>query len=293
MNSKISSAIVGETIRVYIADTSELVKEARRIHNTSDLSTDAFSRALTASSIMGVMLKNDTDLLTLKIAGTNLIKTILITANSNGDVKGYISNPKAEAPLVLNKRDIPNAIGKLGNLTLIRDFGLKEPYVGISNLKTGSIDEDLSFYYSNSEQQPTSISLRTVINGENIISGGIFIQELPGISDEEKLKIKEASKQINNIAELLEKGLSLEEIIKSYFEGMNIEMLSNYETRFKCDCSLERISKALITVGIDELTEILEVDKGTELTCHFCNKNYVFSENDLQELIDMLKLDEN
>lgn len=289
MASKIYSALVGEMIRVHIADTTDLVQVARDIHNTTPLATEAFSRVLTASSIMGKMLKSESDLLTFKIAGSNQIKTILVTANYNGDVKGYISHPNVDAPLVKGRHDVGHAIGKNGNLTLIRDYGLKEPYVGISNLKSGNIDEDLSFYFESSEQLPTEIALNTIMDGNKILAaGGIMIQIIPGIKPEEQAKIVEVSKNIFNIVELIKKGLKAEEIIRSYFGDMKIEMLGEYEVSFKCDCSVERISKALVTVGKEGLIELLEKDHGAELTCHFCNKKYKFDENELENIIKSL-----
>ena len=289
MTSKISTALVGEMIRVYIADTTDLVKEAKSIHNTNPLSTEAFSKALTASSILGKMLKNKTDVLTLKVAGSNLIKTILITANYEGNVKGYISNPYAESPLLRGKQDVAHAIGKDGSLTLIRDFGLKEPYVGISKLVSGKIDEDLAFYFKSSEQLRTEISLDTIMDGDDVLAaGGIMIQIIPGIKSDELAKIDEVSKKIYSVVKLIKDGLTAEEILSKYFGEMKVEMLDEYEVKFKCDCSIERISKALITVGKEELKEILEVDRGAELTCHFCNKKYSFNEKDLENIIRAL-----
>lgn len=289
MKNKISTALVGDMIRVHVAETTELVQTAQKIHDTSRLSTEAFSKVLTASSILGNMLKNESDILTFKIAGSNLIKTILVTANYKGDVKGYISNPHVEDTITRGKNSVSSAIGKQGNLTLIRDMGLKEPYVGISDLKSGEVDEDLAFYFESSEQLPTEISLGSIMNGNEVVTaGGIMIQIIPGITDKEKEKIAEVSNKIFDVVDLINEGLSAEEIIRHYFGDMKIEMLDEYEVAFKCDCSVERISKALITVGRQELKEILEHDRGAELTCHFCNTRYKFNEDDLVNIIKAL-----
>ncbi len=290
MTSKITSALVGKMIKVYVADTTSIVKEAKEVHKTSPLATDALGRALTASSILGKMLKNERDSLTFKISGTNQIKTVLVTTSYSGNVKGYISEPDAQMPLKSGKMDVANAIGRKGTLTLIRDLRLKEPYVGISSLVSGEIDKDLAYYFINSEQQPTEIALATEFDGDDVIAaGGIFIQVIPGICSEEEKLIEYASKRIFNIAELIKNGLTAEEIIKHYFVDAEVSVLGEYEVEYKCDCSIDRITKALITIGIDDLTEIMNNDKGAELTCHFCNKRYEFSESDLKDIIEALK----
>ena len=286
--SKIYSAIVGKNIRVYLGDTTELVKEAVEIHKTSPISTEAFSRTLTATSLLGKLLKNEKDVLTLKVGGTNQIKTILATTDFTGRVKGYISNIDAEIPYLSGTDRIGDAIGKGGNITIIRDFGLKEPYVGISHMISAEIDEDIAFYYKNSEQQPTVLKLGSIIEDGVVCAGGILIQPLPDATDSEKEAFDKAGEAISDVVEKLQQGLSAEEIIKSYFD-LEVKMTGEFDVAFKCDCSEERITKALISVGPDELKEIIAVDQHAELKCHFCNKEYHFDKEALENMVKALE----
>lgn len=286
--SKVYSAIVGDNIRVYIADTTQMVKDAAKIHNTSEISTKALGRTLTATSLLGKLLKNKKDVLTVKVAGTNQIKGILVTTNFAGDVKGYISNPNAE---VYNqpKDKIGEAIGRGGSITVIRDFGLKEPYVGISHLLSAEIDDDIAFYYKHSEQQPTVMKLNVKVDQDTVLAaGGILIQYMPDASIEEKAAVEIAEEKIQDVVEKLHDGMSAEAIIQSYFNGFDVKMTGDFDVNFKCDCSEERIARALLSVGRDELKEILEVDQQAELKCHFCNTTYHFGKDQLEEMIRAL-----
>lgn len=286
--SKIYTALIDKTIRVYIADTTELNLKAQEIHKTSEFSTEALARALTAGTILGKLLKNKKDILTLKIAGSNQIKSILVTSDYNGHVKGYISNTEASVPYLTNTSKIHDAIGLGGNITIIRDYGLKEPYVGISHMISAEIDEDIAFYYKNSEQTPTDLKLKNMFkDGKLIASGGILIQLLPDASLEEKNLLKEVSKKTDDITERLQ-SQSIEEIFDTYFQGHTIQLLDTYDVDFICDCSRDRISRALLTVGRDELEEILNVDGQAELMCHFCNTHYHFNAQNLKDMIEAL-----
>lgn len=287
--SKIWSAMVGSAIRVYIADTTEMVKEAVEIHQSSEVSGIAFGRTLTATSLLGKLLKNKTDVLTLKVGGTNQIKTILVTANSLGHVKGFISNNEADLSYQSSNEKISDAIGKGGSITVIRDFGLKEPYVGISHLISGEIDEDIAFYYKNSEQQPTALKLDVKYkDGKVLAAGGILIQPLPDAPIIEKEAFELAHEKIQDITNRLYKGESPETILKAYFTDLEVRITGEFDTEFKCDCSRERISRALLTVGKDELKEILTVDQEATLKCHFCNTSYHFNQKDLVDMIEAL-----
>lgn len=285
--SKIYSALIDHTIRVYIADTTDMVLKAKEIHNTNRISTDALGRSLTASSILGKLLKNERDILTLKIKGTNQIKNILVTSDYHGNVKGYISNPDAEV-YTSDLSQIHDAIGLGGTVTIIRDYGLKEPYVGISHMVSAEIDEDLAFYYKNSEQTPTDFKLKNIFEEDQLIaSGGILVQLLPDASDSERALLKKVSKNTDQVVERMQNE-TFESVIGSLFQGHHIQILGQYEAAFKCDCSRERTSKALLTVGKEELKEILTVDKQADLKCHFCNTLYHFSEKDLVDMIEAL-----
>ncbi len=286
--SKIYSAIVGDDIRVYLADTTELVKKAVSLHQTTRFSTEAFSRTLTATSILGKLLKNEKDVLTLKVTGTNQIKTILATTDHTGRVKGYISNTQADVPYLTTTDRLHDAIGLGGNITIVRDFGLKEPYVGISHMIAAEVDEDIAFYYKNSEQQPTAMKLGTIIDGEVICAGGIFIQPMPDVSALEKAAYENASEKITDVVTKLNSGMSAEEIIQSYFD-LKVTMTGEFDVEFSCDCSVERISRALLTVGREELKEIISVDQQAELKCHFCNTTYHFNKQDLEDMVRALE----
>jgi molecular chaperone Hsp33 len=287
--SKIYSAIVGKDIRVYLADTSDLVKKAVSLHHTSAFSTEALARTLTAASLLGKLLKNEKDVLTLKITGTNQIKTILATTNYSGHVKGYITNTQADIPYLSTTNKISDAIGLGGNVTIIRDFGLKEPYVGISHMISAEIDEDIAFYYKNSEQQPTAMKLGTIVDEEVICAGGILIQPMPYVSGIEKDAYLEASDNIHNIMTLLNSDKTPEEIISNYFGTLPVQMTGEFEVDFTCDCSREKTSKALLTVGNKELKEIIAVDQKAELKCHFCNTTYHFNKDDLENMVRALE----
>lgn len=286
--SKIYSALVGKNIRVYLGDTTDLVKKAVEIHQTSPVSTEALSRTLTATSILGKLLKNKKDVLTLKVTGKNQIKTILATTDFTGHVKGYISNPDADIPYRTTTEKIGEAIGKGGNITIVRDFGLKEPYVGISHMISAEIDEDIAFYYKNSEQQPTALKTGTIVEYGVTCAGGILIQPLPDASPSDLQAVEFAGQKIGNVVQLIHEGLSPKEIIESYFD-MPVTMTGEFDVAFSCDCSLERISRALMTVGVDELKEIIHVDGQAELKCHFCNTNYHFSKEDLEDMVQALE----
>lgn len=287
--SKIYSAIVGKNIRVYLADTTNLVNKAVGIHKTSPISTEALSRTLTATSLMGKLLKNEKDVLTLKVTGTNQIKSILATTDFSGHVKGYISNNEADIPYLTSTDKISDAIGLGGNITIIRDFGLKEPYVGISHLISAEIDEDIAFYYKNSEQQPTAMKLGTIVEKEVVCAGGILIQPMPDVTGVEKEAYLRSTELISDIMDKLNSGQSPQEIIESYFPDLEVTMTGSFEVDFTCDCSKERTSKALLTVGSAELKEIISVDQQAELKCHFCNTSYHFDKKDLEDMVRALE----
>lgn len=286
--SKVYSAMVGKNIRVYLADTTDMVKKAVEIHQTSLVSTEALGRTLTATSLLGKLLKNPKDVLTLKVTGTNQIKTVLATTDFTGHVKGYISEVDAEIPYRTGVDKIGDAIGLGGNITIVRDFGLKEPYVGISNMVSAEIDEDIAFYYKNSEQQPTIMKLGAIYEKTLVRAGGILIQTLPDVTSEEKAAFEKASGLIDDVVIKLNEDLVAQDIIESYFE-LPVTITAEFDVDFSCDCSLERITRALMTVGVDELKEIIEVDEKAELKCHFCNTLYHFNKEALEEMVKKLE----
>ncbi len=276
------------TIRFFIASTTNMVEEARRIHNTSPTATAALGRALTAASMIGVTLKNEQDTLTLKIKGDGPIGSIVCVAHNNGDVKGYVGNPYADVPSRSDgKLDVGRLVGKNGQLAVIKDLGLKEPFIGYSNLVSGEIAEDLVSYFYNSEQQPSAISLGVLVDRDISVraAGGFMLQLLPDVSDEDIDKIEDILKNVKPISTLIDEGLSPEEILNEVFGEFQVEILSKTFVQYKCNCSLEKIKNLLISLGNKELKKIIEEDEKAEVVCHFCNTKYMFSKEDLMKLL--------
>lgn len=275
-------------IRIFVAATSKMVEEARKTHNSSATATAALGRALTAGVMMGAMMKNDEDLLTLKIAGDGPIGTIFVVAKNNGDVKADILNPQADLPSRPDgKLDVGGLVGRNGSITTIMDLGLKEPYVGQSQLVSGEIAEDLTNYYAYSEQQPSAVGLGVLVDKDISVkaAGGYIIQLLPGVSDEDIDKIEDSLASMEPISQLIDKGLSPEEIMNSLLKGFSMEVLEKKPLRYHCDCSREKINKVIKDLGKTEINAIIEEDGKAELVCHFCNKKYQFSEDDLRKIL--------
>lgn len=278
-----------KSIRFFAAITTDMVEKARETHKTTPVATAALGRTITAASIMGNMLKGEKDKLTLQVRGSNEIKSIVAVADSKGAVKGYISNPFVEVAINdQGKLDVGGAVGKNGKLIIIKDLGLKEPYVGQSNLITGEIAEDIAAYYMYSEQQPSVVSLGVLLDVDGSVkaSGGFIIQPLPDIEEELLVKLEEAIKDIPSISSMVDEGMNGEEIIETILKGFDIEIMDKTEIDYVCDCTKEKIEKALISIGKDELTAIIEEDGKAEINCHFCNESYSFNKEELIELLN-------
>lgn len=273
-------------IRAYAATTRELCAHAHKIHNTSPAATVALGRLLTAGSLMGSMMKNDDEVLTLQIKGDGPIGGITVTANSKADVKGFVFEPqvKSENPLETEK-----VIGN-GNLSIIKDIGLKEPYVGTSPLVTGEIAEDLTYYYAFSEQIPTSVALGLTLKEETEVNqaGGFIIQLMPYTSDEIIDQLEKKLSQAESVTSLLEKGQTPEEILEIILGDFGVNIIDRLPTQFKCDCSRERVTKALISVGEKDLQEMIDDGKTIEVNCDFCGKHYYFTPEELQILLQLV-----
>lgn len=275
-------------IRVFVASTSKMVEEARKIHNSSATATAAMGRALTAGVLMGGMMKNESDLLSLKISGDGPVGNILVVAKNDGRVKVDILNPAADlATRADGKLDVGGLVGKNGSITTIMDLGLKEPYVGQSELISGEIAEDLTNYYANSEQQPSAVSLGVLVDKDISVraAGGYIIQLLPGVSDEDIDKIEARLAQIDPISILIDQGFSPEEIMEKILGDFSMEILDKKDIRYECDCSREKIDKVIRDLGRTEIKAIIEEDGQAEVVCHFCNTKYNFSEEDLREIL--------
>jgi len=276
------------TINFFIASTTGLVEEARKIHNTSPTATAALGRVLTAACIIGMTLKNEKDTLTLKIKGNGPIGSIVSVANSSGEVKGYVDNPLVDVPRRSDgKLDVGRLVGKNGQIAVIKDLGLKEPFIGYSNLVSGEIAEDLANYFYYSEQQPTAISLGVLVDTDTSVraAGGLMIQLLPDVSDEDIEKIENILKNIKPMSTLIDEGLTPEEILKEIFGEFEVEILNRTFVQYKCNCSVEKVESILISLGNEELKDIIEEDGKAEVVCHFCNTKYYFSKEDLTKLL--------
>lgn len=273
-------------IRIFAADTKDTVETARVKHQTTPVATAALGRLLTAGAMMGTMLKGADDLLTLKITGDGPLGGIVVTADANADVKGYVGNPNADLPLnAKGKLDVSGAVGK-GRLDIIRDMGLKEPYVGQTPLISGEIAEDLTFYFANSEQVPSSVGLGVLVDRDYTVkrAGGFIVQLLPNASDEVIDRLEENLSKIKSVTAFFESGLGAEDLIRVICERMDPEITDTIPVRFYCNCSRERVEKALISIGHKELDDMIADGKEVNLNCGFCNTDYTFSVEDLKRI---------
>lgn len=274
-------------IRVFAATTKELVEHARQAHNTSPIATAALGRLLTAGAMMGSMCKGEKDMLTLQIQCSGPIQGLTVTADAAANVKGYVYNPNVMLPPSdKGKLDVGKALD-LGVLSVIKDMGLKEPYMGQTQLVSGEIAEDLTYYFATSEQVPSAVALGVLMNKDNTVkqAGGFIIQLMPFAEDglAEKLEGKLAG--ITSITSLLEQDMTPEDIISQVLGDFGIEITDNIPTRFYCNCSKERVEKAIVSVGSKELKDMIADNKPVEVNCHFCNKKYTFDIEELKEIL--------
>lgn len=274
-------------IRVFAATTKELVEHARQAHNTSPIATAALGRLLTAGAMMGSMCKGEKDMLTLQIQCSGPIQGLTVTADATANVKGYVYNPNVMLPPSdKGKLDVGKALD-LGVLSVIKDMGLKEPYMGQTQLVSGEIAEDLTYYFATSEQVPSAVALGVLMNKDNTVkqAGGFIIQLMPFAEDglAEKLEGKLAG--ITSITSLLEQDMTPEDIISQVLGDFGVEITDNIPTRFYCNCCKERVEKAIVSVGSAELRDMIADNKPIEVNCHFCNKKYTFDIEELKEIL--------
>ena len=275
-------------IRAFAATSRETVETARKNHNTSPVATAALGRLLTAGAMMGSMMKGEKDLLTLRIEGDGPIGGLTVTADASGNVKGYAFHPEVMLPPnAQGKLDVGGALG-IGVLSVIRDIGLKEPYVGQTILVSGEIAEDLTYYYATSEQTPSSVALGVLMNKDNTVrqAGGFIIQLLPGASDDMIDRLEEKLKEIKPVTALLDEGKTPEQILDHILGEFGLEILDKTPVNFYCNCDKKRVEKALISIGKKELQEMIYEGKEIELNCHFCNRNYAISVEKLKEMLN-------
>lgn len=273
-------------IRAFAAVTTNLVEEARMHHRTSPVATAALGRLLTGGVMMGSMMKNSADILTLQIKCTGPIGGLTVTADAQGHVKGYAYNPEVMLPPRNGKLDVGGALGS-GFLNVIKDMGLKEPYSGQTELKTGEIAEDLTYYFAASEQVPSSVGLGVLMNPDNTVrcAGGFIVQVMPFIEETVLRRLEENIGKLRSVTAMLDGGHSPEEMLSQVLEGMDIEITDILPARFACNCSKERIEKALISIGKSDIQEMIEDGETIEVKCHFCNTAYKFTVEELKEIL--------
>ena len=277
-----------DQVRFFAATTRNLVEEARKIHNTSPVATAALGRLMTGALMMGRMMKGDDDLITLIIRGDGPIEGLTVTADAMGQVKGYPYNPNVLIHAKENGHlDVSGAVGR-GYLQVIRDTGLKEPYVGQTDLISGEIAEDLTVYFATSEQVPSAVGLGVLMSKENTVkqAGGFIIQVMPGASDEVITQLEQKLTEVTDISGLLDEGMTPEEIIEYIMAGMNPEIMERTAASYHCGCSGARIMNALASLGKTELEKLAKEEEDVEISCHFCKKKYVFSPAEIRELLE-------
>lgn len=287
----VRATAAGSQIRAFAATTRDLMEHARAAHNTSPVATAALGRLLTAGSMMGVMMKGEKDLLTLQVKAGGPLEGITVTADSKGNVKGYVGNPN----VILHandkgKLDVAGAVG-VGFMNVIKDMGLKEPYVGQTVLQTSEIAEDLTYYFATSEQVPSSVGLGVLMEKDNTVkqAGGFIIQLMPFTEEKVISQLEENLKNVTSVTTMLEEGHTPESLLETLLKGFDIEINETIPTQFYCNCDKDRVEKALISVGRKELQEMIDEGKEIELNCHFCNRNYIFSVEELKSILKRCK----
>lgn len=285
-DSIIRATAAGAQIRAFAAVTTNLVEEARQRHNTSPVATAALGRLMTGAVMMGSMMKNPEDILTVQIKCSGPIGGLTVTADSQGGVKGYAYNPDVMLPPKNGKLDVGGALGQ-GVLTVIRDMGMKEPYSGQTILQTGEIAEDLTYYFATSEQIPSSVGLGVLMEGDNTVrcAGGFIVQVMPFVEDKVLDKLEENIGKIRPVTAMLDNGHTPEEMLREVLEGLDVEITDTLPAGFTCNCSKQRIEKAIISIGKKEIQSLIDEGKAIEVKCHFCNTAYSYSVDELKELL--------
>ena len=278
-------------IRAFAATTRDTVEEARRRHNTSPVVTAALGRLLTAGAMMGSMMKGDRDRLTLKINGDGPVQALTVVADNRGGVKGF-----PQVPQVLlhandkGKLDVAGAVG-VGVLTVIKDIGLKEPYVGTSMLVTSEIAEDITYYFATSEQTPSAVALGVLMNRENTVrqAGGFILQLMPGVEEETISRLEARIGEIHSITSMLDEGMSPEEILRYVLEGFEPEFLDKTPVAFLCDCSKKKIESAIVSLGKEDLESLIAEREPVEAHCDYCNTSYTFEVEEIERILETSK----
>ncbi len=275
-------------LKISVVVSTEAVEKAREYHNTTPVATAALGRLLSAGLLMGSELKEENAKLTIQMKGNGPLGTVLVSANSKGEIKGYVENPYVDIPLKENgKLDVGTAVGA-GTLSVIKDIGLKEPYIGQVEIQTGEIGDDIAYYFALSEQVPSFVSLGVLIDKDCTVlhSGGFIIQVMPDCDDETITKLENSVRDIMSMTEMLSNGMNGEDIIKYVMLGFQVDILESREVGFLCDCSRDRMERAIVSLGKAEIEGIIEDMGEAEIVCQFCNTAYKFDKNELEKMYE-------
>ena len=278
-------------IRAFAITGKHLVEEARRRHQTSPVATAALGRLLCAGAMMGSMMKNETDMLTVQIQGDGPLGGITVTADSHANVKGYVRHPDVMRPPKNGKLDVGGAVG-IGLIQVIKDMGLKEPYSGQTILVSSEIAEDLTYYFANSEQVPSSVGLGVLMEKNNRVScaGGFIIQLMPSAQEASIAQLEQNLKEVTSVTELLERGETPESMLEILLQGLDLEIHDKVETGFFCNCSKERVKRAVASIGKQDLKDLILEGEDMEVRCHFCNQAYLYTVEELKEIMKQGKV---
>ncbi len=288
MSELVRMISVDGTLTVMAVDSTDIINRMEQIHQTSAVTSAALGRLLTAASMMGAVLKGKDNSITLRINGDGPAGSVIAVSDSSGNVRGYVANPVVEIPLNdKGKLDVAGAIGKNGSLTVMKDLGMKEPYIGQVPIVSGEIAEDITSYFATSEQTPTVCALGVLVNPDLSIkaAGGFIIQLLPTAMDDTIDMVEECIKGIPSVTQMLTDGMTPEAICRSVLKTFELDILDTSSPEYKCNCSKDRVSKALLTLGKDELKEMAN-DPVTEVSCHFCDKKYRFMPSEILKLAE-------
>ena len=291
----VSATAAGLRIRAFACTTRNLAEESRRLHNTSPVMSAALGRTLSAAAMMSVMMKGDKDRLTIQIKSDGPSGGLTVCADSHGNVKGYTPVPDVILPAKSNGHlNVSGAIGN-GDLIVVKDLGLKEPYVGRIALQTGEIAEDMTYYFAASEQTPSSVGLGVLMNKDNTVrcSGGFIVQLMPDAEDDIILVLEENLKKIKSVTEMLDSGLTPEDMLGEVLAGLDVSVNETFDTAYKCDCSRDKVEKVLVSLGEKELVNMINENRDAEVHCDFCEKDYVFSSGELKEILKESRRDQN
>ena len=279
-------SLMGGQARAFLTQSTRMVQEARETHHLSRVATAALGRLLTGASMMGCMLKNDTDSLTAYIKGGGPLGTVMAVAKADGTGKGHVDNPDVEPPLRADgKLDVGGAVGRDGQLTVIKDLGLKEPYIGRVNLRSGEIGEDLAMYFTASEQTPSLVSLGVLVGEEVVAAGGLIIQIMPDCSEVALKSIEMSAPMFMNISRTFEE-YGLNGAMQQLLGHLEPEIIGTARPLYRCDCNRDRFERGLISLGREELATLINEDHGAEVNCYFCNRTYRFTETQLRSLLE-------